>query len=144
MTENRDPEAMASAALTRMAGICLAAPAMIGLSAGEPRPLSPMPMLVVIPAFVLHVGAMFVPVAFFFAWNPNLFRGQVTVPKRTYWLLGITILLNVAWFASGWKWGMQFEGMRYVRIVGIVKAARAALLVALLAAFSKPQSFNKN
>jgi hypothetical protein len=135
---------MASAALTLMAGICLVIPALTGLSAGEPRPLSPMPMLVVIPTFVLHVGAMFIPVAFFFAWNPNLFRGEATVPKRTYWLLGITILLNVAWFVSGWKWGVQFEGMRYVRIVGITNAAWAALLVALFAVFRKRESFKKN
>jgi hypothetical protein len=133
-----------SATLTLMAGICLAIPAMIGLSAGEPTPLSPMPMLVVIPAFLVRVGAVLAPVAFFFAWNPRLFRGQETVPKRTYWLLGIIILLNVAWFASGWNWGVQFEGIRYVRIVGIANAAWAALLVALFAAFRKRGSFNKN
>ena len=135
---------MASAALTLMAGTCLAIPAMIGLSAGEPRPLSPMPMLVVIPAFLFRVGAVLVPIAFFFAWNPTLFRGQEIMPKRTYWLLGISILLNAAWFAGGWKWGVQFEGIRYVRIVGIVNAAWAALLVGLFAAFRKSGSFNKN
>jgi len=51
-----------SATLTLMAGICLSVPAMISLSAGEPKPLSPMPLLVVVPAFLVHVGAVIVPV----------------------------------------------------------------------------------
>ena len=135
---------MDSATLTLMAGICLAIPAMIGISAGEPRPLSPMPMLVMVPAFVVRVGAVLVPIALFFAWNPSLFRGRDTIPKRTYWLLGITILLNVAWFVSGWKWGVQFEGIRYVKIVGIVNAAWSVLLVALFVAFRNHGSFKKN
>ena len=142
--ERRQSDVMGSAALTLMAGICLAIPALTGLSAGEPEPLSPMPMLVVIPAFVLHVGAMFVPVAFFFAWNPSLFHGQETMPKRTYWLLGTTILLNVAWFAAAWKWGVQFEGIRYVSTVGIANAVWAALLLALFAALKKGGFFHKN
>ena len=135
---------MGSAALTLMAGICLAIPAMIGLSAGEPRPLSPMPMLVVIPAFLFRVGGVLLPIAFFFAWNPRLFHGQETMPKRTYWLLGITILLNLAWFAVGWKDGVQFEGIRFMRIVGTVNAVWAALLLALFSAFKKGGSFHKN
>jgi hypothetical protein len=144
VTQHREPDSMASAALTLMAGICLAIPALIGLSSGEPRPLSPMPMLVVIPAFLFRVGAVLVPIAFFFAWNPSLFRGQEIVPQRTCWLLGISILLNVAWFAGGWKWGIQFEGMRYVRIVAVANAAWSALLIALFAAFRKRPSFKKN
>jgi hypothetical protein len=103
-----------------------------------------MPLLVMIPAFIVRVGAVLVPIALFFAWNPSLFRGQETVPKRTYWLLGIIILLNAAWFASGRKWGVEFEGIRYVRIVGIVNAAWSALLVALFAAFRKRGTFNNN
>jgi hypothetical protein len=133
-----------SATLTLMAGICLSVPAMIGLSAGEPRPLSPMPLLVVVPAFLVHVGAVLVPVALFFAWNPSLFRGQQTVPRRTYWLLGITALLNVAWFAGGWKWGVEFEGIRYVRIVGIANIIWTTFLVSLFAAFRSRASFKKN
>jgi hypothetical protein len=97
-----------SATLTLMAGVCLSVPAMISLSAREPKPLSPMPLLVVVPAFLVHVGAVIVPVLLFFAWNPSLFRGREIVPQRTYWLLGISILSNVAWFAAGWKWGVEF------------------------------------
>jgi len=133
-----------SATLTLMAGICLSVPAMISLSAGEPNPLSPMPLLVVVPAFLVHVGAVIVPVLLFFAWNPSLFRGREIVPQRTYWLLGISILSNVVWFVAGWKWGVEFEGIRYVRLVGIANIIWATLLVSLFAAFRKRASFKKN
>lgn len=127
-----------------MAGICLSVPAMIGLAAGAPKPLSPMPVLVVAPAFVVGIGAILVPVILFFAWNPSLFRGRETVPKRTYWLIGVIVTLNVAWFASGWKWGVQFQGIRYVRIVGVANIIWATLLVSLFAAFRTRASFTRN
>jgi hypothetical protein len=61
-TPTGDLDSIDSATLTLMAGICLSVPAMISLSAGEPEPLSPMPLLVVVPAFLVHVGAVLVPV----------------------------------------------------------------------------------
>jgi hypothetical protein len=128
-----------------MSGLCLAVPALVSFSAGQPTPLCPTPVLTVFPAFIFGLGAMLVPVALFFAWNPGLFRGQDSMPKRTHWLLGILISLSLAWFVGGWQWGVQYEGIRFVRIVAIVNAFWAVLFVVLFAFFrNRKPSFKIN
>ena len=81
------------AVITFVAGLGLLIPAAIGLlPSGVPTVLSPFPALTVIPALLfsdLHLVyvAVMVPMLLFFAWNPQLFRGEARVPKRSYVLL---------------------------------------------------------
>src|SRR5205823_5196857 len=80
-----------SIAATFVAGMGLLIPAAAGLLiAGVPTKLCPLPLLTIVPAFVLspHV-AIAVPSPLFFAWNPSLLRGEARIPKRSYYLLTI-------------------------------------------------------
>jgi hypothetical protein len=79
-----------------------------------PSELYPLPVIVAIPALLgLRYAAAAGPMLFFFLWNPGLFRGEVKVPKRSYILLTIATLLTVIWFFMGWKYGLEFQGIRY-------------------------------
>jgi len=83
--------------------------------------ISPMPTLIVIPAFFLasppsHLPyrlAILVPALLYFAWTPCLFRGDSQVPKRSWVLLARLSLLSVAYFVSSWGYGNQYQGHGY-------------------------------
>jgi len=52
----------------------------------------PLPLLTVLPAFVLstwrlHYAAIFLPMILFWGWNPKLFGGQPNIPRRSYALV---------------------------------------------------------
>jgi hypothetical protein len=79
-----------------------------------------------VPAFLLAVlfrdAVMFrivavLPTLLFFAWNPGLLRGETKIPKRSYVLFSTAIVLSVAYFITSWKWGMRYQGIRYVHAV---------------------------
>src|SRR5712692_694824 len=101
-------------------GLAFLLPAWVGLFLRRfPTILSPMPALTVIPAFILmnagfHRIAVAVPAIFFLFWNPNLMRGQTEIPKRTYFLFVGAVLLTVIWFLGGWKFGLQYQGARFI------------------------------
>jgi hypothetical protein len=138
---------MKSARITFAAGLCLLVPAWIGLfSTGGPTVLSPLPALTALPAmFGLAFGAMAVPSLLFFAWNPGLFRGDAKVPKRSYWLLGTAIILSPIWFVIGWKWGLQYQGVRYTYVVCAGNIVWAVFLGVLFAGFrNREASFKTN
>src|SRR5271170_4862983 len=93
--------------LTLASGLFLLIPASVGLHIFSML-LPPLPALTIIPAFLLdalhlQVVAVVIPTTLFFAWNPGLFRGSKTIPKRTYVLFVIAIVLSVVWFIGGWK-----------------------------------------
>jgi hypothetical protein len=109
--------------------LTLILPAHLGLfETGAPTVLSPLPVLTVIP--LLYVGGnrltdiaiLLVPALFFAIWNPQLFRGEGRVPKRTVALFGVAIVLNAAWTAIGWNWGLHYQGARYVHLVTLLNA----------------------
>lgn len=56
---------------------------------------------------------MFVPMVFFFVWNPGLFNGDAKTPKRTYGLLTGATLLSPLWFVGGWRDRIIVQGLRY-------------------------------
>ncbi len=88
-------------------------------------PFRPMPLVTVMPAFVLasppsHLPywlAIFVPAALFFAWNPGLFRGKDQLPKRSWVLLTILTVLSIAYFVSSWANGIEYQGRTYTIVI---------------------------
>ena len=104
-------------------------PAALGLLlSGGPTIISPFPLLTVMPAFFLanlHLwpAGIVLPMLLFFVWNPGLFAGVSTVPKRSYVLLVAATLLDAFWFLAGWKWGLEYQGARHTQVVCIVNAA---------------------
>jgi hypothetical protein len=142
---------MKSGPLTRIIGLSLFFPALIGLRlAGVPTVLSPFPALTVIPGFLLSssglsMAAVFVPVVFFFTWNPGAFRGESKIPKRSYALLALATVLSVFWFVSGWKYGLEYQGARFTHIVCIVNIAWVGFLWLMFArAWKVGSSFKTN
>jgi hypothetical protein len=134
--------------LTFVAGLALLIPASFGLLlAGVPTILCPLPLLTVIPAFVLstwrlHYLAVGFPALLFFLWHPGFIRGAPQVPKRSYALLAILIVLSIIYFISGWQFGLQYQGLRYTRTVLIVNLGWAAVLVfAFVRTWQKEASF---
>ena len=109
-------------ATTLLAGLSLMIPAAFAFSAGVPTLLMPLPGIVVIPAFLLGIPAVFVPSLFFFVWNPGLLSGKENVPKRTLFLFLSLILLTPVWFALGWRFGLQFQGPHYTYALCAINA----------------------
>jgi len=109
-----------------------------------------MPALTVIPAFILmnaglHRIAVVAPVIFFFLWNPNLVRGQVEIPKRTYFLFAGTVLLTFVWFIGDWKFGLQYQGARFTYSVCAINAVWIFFLGSfLIRARKRSPSFAQN
>jgi hypothetical protein len=76
---------------------------------------SPAPFLLVIPVFmgVPVLLVLFLFVAIFCAWSPALFRGESSTPRRTTVLYVVFGIHSAASYASGWHYGIQYEGLRY-------------------------------
>lgn len=123
--------------ITFVAGFGLLIPAALGLGlflSGAPTVFSPLPALTVIPALFLsdwhHLGnaAVILPMLLFFLWNPQLFRGEAKVPKRSYALLAVLAVLSAIDFVVSWKWGLQYEGPMFTVAVCSVNIAWLAFL----------------
>jgi hypothetical protein len=115
--------------LTLMTGFGLLIPASIGLLvSGVPTILCPFPTLTILPAFLLsnsHLwkAAIALPTLLFFVWHPGLFRGEARVPTRSYALFFIATILTVVYFVVSWKWGLQYQGLRFTHVVLVVNIA---------------------
>lgn len=135
-----------SAVATFMAGFGLLIPAAVGLLAsGVPTILCPLPALTVLPAFFFSKVAVGVPTLLFFLWNPGLGRGETKVPKRSYALLAVATLLSVLYFVSGWKLGVQYQGIQYTRFVCAINVIWVGLLsLGFLQSWKKNTSFSFN
>jgi hypothetical protein len=140
-----------SGVATMMAGLGLLVPASAGLIAcNVPTMLCPFPALTVLPAFLLSGryffrAAVAIPMLLFFVWHPGLFRGEAIVPKRSYVLLAIAIVLSVVYFVVSWTWGLQYQGPQYAHVVCAVNVAWVAfLLLAFARSWKVPRSFGFN
>src|SRR5215471_221046 len=115
-----------------LAGLGLLAPAWIGLVAPAPAIWSPLPILTVLPGFLLSPwnfrAAAFVPVLLFSMWNPGVFRGDDRIPKRSYGLLLALTALTGIWFARGWTLGLQYQGTEHTHVVFTVNLIWLVLL----------------
>jgi hypothetical protein len=120
---------MKPAWVTLISGLLLLIPASVGLFlTGVPTLLCPLPYLTVVPAFLLssiHLerAASVIPAILFFAWNPSLFRGSSTIPKRTYVLFVIVAVMSVIWFIAGWKYGLQYQNPTYTHYICVLNIA---------------------
>jgi hypothetical protein len=107
--------------VTLTSGLTLVIPAWIGVVTPAPTPLHPMPLLTVVPAFILwgwnFRAAVVVPVGLFFAWNPKLLVGSARIPKRSYALLVVLTVLTIVSFVEGWPLGLRYQGLEYTRLV---------------------------
>jgi hypothetical protein len=124
---------MKTASMTLLSGVALVALAFLGaFHTGLPTVFAPLPAFVVIPSFFIGIPAVIVPSVLFFAWHPALFKGGKAFPKRTYVLFIALVVLSVAWFILGWKFGLQYQGTRYTYWVCAINALWIAVLAALL------------
>lgn len=109
--------------LVLLVGLALVIPAWLGLfSPGSPNLLSPLPAITTIPAFFFssfgfYKLAIFIPVALFFLWNPGLLRAEAAIPRRTYVLFAVAIVLSAVWFFGSWSYGRQYQGRRYTDVI---------------------------
>jgi len=124
--------------VTLISGLLLLIPSTVGLFlTGVPTLLCPLPCLTVVPAFLLssmHLehAAILIPLILFFAWNPSLFRGSSTIPKRTYILFVTATVMSVIWFIVGWKYGLQYQGPAYTHYICVLNIAYIAGIGATL------------
>ena len=127
---------------TILFALTLLIPSAVGVLAGGSMIVWPLPGLVVIPSlFVPFVFALTGPMILFLLWNPQLFRGEAGLPKRTYFLFAGTVLLSVLWFARGWSFGLKSEGPHFTYVVSIVNGLWALALGLLLIRSWKRPSF---
>lgn len=111
---------MKSDRLTLIAGLSLLIPPILGLFFGflyardqTTTVFYPIPVLYLLPAFLVGPFAVAVPMVLFFVWNPGLFNGDSKIPKRSYILLLIATVLSALWFVGGWRDGIIVQGPRY-------------------------------
>ncbi len=120
--------------ITLLTALGLLIPASNGLFlSGAPTIFSPFPALTAIPALMLtqwHLGyaAVLLPTLFFLMWNPQLFRAEGKIPKRTYVLFALFAALSAIDFAVSWKWGLQYQGPQYTAIVFSINVAWVGFL----------------
>jgi hypothetical protein len=92
---------------------------------GSPSIWSPVPFLLVVPAFmgVPALLVLFVFVATFCSWSPALFRGEPSTPRRTIVLYVVCGISSVASFVVGWRSGIEYEGLTYTVTCAVLSAA---------------------
>jgi len=132
--------------VTFFAGMALLIPASLGtfLLSG-PSISAPYPALVVVPGLLFGIPAALLPALLFFAWHPSLFKGSTTLPKRTYIGFVALVILNATWFIAGWKFGLEFQGVHYTRLVCAINVLWVATLAGLLLRYRKANaSFASN
>lgn len=82
------------------------------LGGGAPSVYSPASIVLVLPVFVglppFFVVALFV--AAFLLWRPALFSGEARIPIRTFILLTVAAVLSAVVYASGWSYGIKYQG----------------------------------
>jgi hypothetical protein len=122
------------ALFTLFAALALLVSAYIGsLSSGVPTVFSPFPALTIIPAQLLAQGhleyvAALLPSLLFLLWNPQLFREEGKIPKRSYVLFVLVVALSVVDFMTSWKWGLHDQGPQYTAIICSLNIVWAGLL----------------
>jgi hypothetical protein len=115
--------------VTSLTALALLVPASIGLFlSGVPTIFCPLPALTVIPALLLSQWnleylAVLLPTLLFLLWNPQLFRADGKIPKRSYVLFVLAAALSAADLAMGWKWGLKYQGPQFTAIVCSINVA---------------------
>jgi len=131
---------MKKTCLTLLAGLCLLILSYVGLRRPEAI-LSTGPLFLFFGdalSTLLHGGwpeiqvtRVLLPALLFFAWNPGLLRGQSSTPKRTYALVAVGVALGVAYLVDAWSLGVEYQGLKYTRLVCAENAGWIAILCVL-------------
>jgi hypothetical protein len=102
------------------------------------------PAFFLVSATRLYQLAVLVPVLIFFAWNPQLFRGDGQIPKRSIALVILATACNMIWFVTGWNYGLQYQGPRYTAFVFVANILWLVVLVIAFLRFWRAPSFGGN
>ena len=136
------------AVATGIAGFCLIILASIGLlTSGVPTIWCPFPTLTILPGFLLSAvraakAAIFVPTLCFFAWHPGLLQGKRGIPKRSYVLLVVLIVMSIVYFITSWNWGLEYQGSKFTHEMAVINTGWAVLLAfGFLRGLKLPPSF---
>jgi hypothetical protein len=120
--------------ITLLTALGLLVPASIGsFLSGVPTVFSPFPALTIIPALMLaqwhlEYAAVLIPVLLFLLWNPQLFRAEGKIPRRSYVLFVLLAILSAVDFAVSWKWGLKYQGPPLTAIICSVNIAWVGFL----------------
>lgn len=124
--------------LTLLAGLCLLLPSYFG-SESQVFLLNPEPLL---PG-IFHAtcewlldyrrveaesATVMLPMLLFFAWNPCLLSGEAKTPRRTYLLVAAVIVLSLVDLAASWRYGLEYQGIRYTLSVDAINLSWIAIL----------------
>lgn len=74
---------------------------------------------------------LILPALLFFAWNPQLLRGQARTPKRTFALVATVVGLGLAYLVASWGPGLRHQGIEYTLFVDAESVACIAALCVL-------------
>ena len=141
-------ESAAAAAIVGAAGV-------MSVSAGYPSVWQPLNLVVVVPAFYLvALGPVPAPavyllasvpiVVFFCLWSLPLFSGSPQVPSRTVVLFLVLVVAVVLWFLAGWKYGVEYQSLRYAAPLALINTVWVLLLSWLLIRARKSPSFQSS
>jgi hypothetical protein len=128
--------------------------ALAGSFAGIPQIYSPMPLLVVIPEFVLSsalpsprllsvVASAVVPLLFCW-WCLPLARGEMAVPKRTKVCALILAPLAVVDLIFSWRYGIEYQGLQHTLAMYAINGMALAALFLVFRRNSTGPSFPTN
>ena len=116
-----------------LSGLLLAPLAALSLgigNTGAPTIASPYPLPLVIAAFA-GVPPLLVALsvsAAFFAWSYPLFRGESGIPLRSTILFLVVAAGSVWFFATGWEYGLKYQGHVYTATCASLSTIQFAVL----------------
>lgn len=103
-----------------------------------------MPALVLAGWHLLY-GAVLLPGLLFMIWNPQLFRGEGRIPKRTWVLFAAVTILSLLYLSSSWNWGVKYQGLALTALLCSINVAWAGFLsIAFARTWGSATSFWKS
>ena len=105
---------------------------------------SPYSFAVVIPVF--EGGKAFavtvLPLAFLL-WSVNLVAGETRLPIRSIALLLLLTFGCVAWFAAGWRYGVQYQGLELTAFWAAVNSVLISVMWLMAVRYRRKPSWYK-
>lgn len=79
------------------------------------------------------IASLLFPAALFCIWCTPLFVGRAISRVRAS-IPAVTLIgLSALWFSSGWKYGVQYQGLRYTAFTALGSLSFAITTLSLLA-----------